>query len=1541
MHIQEIIIQGFKSYANRTVISGFDPFFNAITGLNGTGKSNILDSICFVLGITNLTQVRVNSLQELVYKQGQAGIQKATVTIVFNNKDRSASPVGYEQFDTITITRQIAIGGRNKYLLNGHVAQPNRVQNLFHSVGLNINNPHFLIMQGRITKVLNMKPLEILGLIEEAAGTRMYETKKAGALRTMEKKDKKLADIGAVLRDEIVPTLEKLRKDRTTYMRWTSMRTEVERLERYVAAYRFWQATVCPAGPWPSSLLTLPFCVPVVPVVPVGSWGRGAGGQRAASHSEDEQRECDDDLQQKKRTHAELEASLQEMGRRLQQMADQSEKTTKGQLARLEAAMSSASKEVARLQSAFENKEELLAGEREGRAAGQQQIRDLERAIEQKEAERARAQQAHELLAHQTEATQKRLHDISLTARTGGHGAEEQILRDQLKAWDPDPSIAWAGLGWAVRMCMRVGAEAQRQHDDAQAEAKRLEVVLAHRRPELEASRAKAQKGAEAHLAYIKELDTLRAQLHILDERLGAVGYDGAAHESLLQRQRALTEQGRALHERCEQLSLRMAGVRFVYRDPEPAFDRARVKGLLCNLITLRSVGPTRDRPRPSLLRSMLPSGLTMGLQMCMDLGGVGGFNRDRKYATALEVVAGGRLFQVVVDSEVTAKALLQHGSLERRVTIIPLNKIVHRVASPDVRLLALAPLAGPLPDDGRRRSMIAASTVRLAEGLAGSPEAAHVALELVGFEGELQAAMEYVFGTSFVCSTMEAAKAVAFDRRVQMRAVTIEGDIFDPQGTLTGGSRAPPGESLLARLAELAECRAELAQTEAALGACQAEVARWDEAKQRHGAAGREGQLKRRQLELVAQQVEASPHQQLLGACEKLEKAIAEDAARLAELRAAQARLREETLPELARKLEALAAGAALPQDVCLPACRPLFTPSWDGRAAAGLGAGLAAEGDDASGPTVEELLTRGRAQLTAESKRLQQAAQALQRTALELGPRAAAPPRPPRRPVVPIPSLWAASPRKAEQSRAREALEAQKETLLASSKEAAALKRELKRVQDQAGAVEVEIKRTEHRLQRLVKEHAAASAEVKTLQQRHKWLLEESENLGKAGGEFDFEAAEGGGGAAAGQLEKLRAELDETGKRVNKKVIGMYERAEQEYRDLVAKKDTVEKDKAKIESAIAELDRKKNEALAATWTKVNKSGLWVDLYDPPARSQRQAVATRRSDCPPSTGLLAAPECPPLCFTGLLPFPCPGIGGNVAGKTALEAGLEVRVAFGSVWKESLTELSGGQRSLLALSLILALLLFKPAPMYILDEIDAALDLSHTENIGKMLRTHFSRSQFLIVSLKEGMFQNANVLFQTRFMDGVSSIIRTAPSRALIRHRPSGGEGVPPSFEEAAPPPPDEGDDDPFLTRAAQSRPEQRGLPASGGRASAAPLGGAGPATAAAVVASYTAAGAVPVADQPPGEDGPEEEAPRAATTRAHRASKTVQLVGAEDAFADVGPGPTRGDSSSEEDSSDGGAWEEEDDQETPRPARRRPPPGGAKKPRRSGTTDP
>ena len=114
---------------------------------------------------------------------------------------------------------------------------------MFHSVQLNVNNPHFLIMQGRITKVLNMKPIEILSMLEEAAGTRMYESKKEAALKTLDKKQTKVDEIDKLLEEEILPTIEKLRKERGEYMKWAAGNDALERLRRFCVAYEFTRAT--------------------------------------------------------------------------------------------------------------------------------------------------------------------------------------------------------------------------------------------------------------------------------------------------------------------------------------------------------------------------------------------------------------------------------------------------------------------------------------------------------------------------------------------------------------------------------------------------------------------------------------------------------------------------------------------------------------------------------------------------------------------------------------------------------------------------------------------------------------------------------------------------------------------------------------------------------------------------------------------------------------------------------------------------------------------------------------------------------------------------------------------------------------------------------------------------------------------------------------------------------------------------------------------------------------------------------------------------
>lgn len=183
--------------------------------------------------------MRAASLQDLVYKSGQAGVTKATVTLIFDNTDPNQCPLGYEKCREISVTRQIVVGGKNKYLINGKLVQNKKVSDFFCSVQLNVNNPNFLIMQGRITKVLNMKPQEILSMIEEAAGTSMYETKREATTKLIEKKDAKVRETNTLLQEEVEPKLEKLRQERSAYLEFQKICRDIEYLTRIHISYRY------------------------------------------------------------------------------------------------------------------------------------------------------------------------------------------------------------------------------------------------------------------------------------------------------------------------------------------------------------------------------------------------------------------------------------------------------------------------------------------------------------------------------------------------------------------------------------------------------------------------------------------------------------------------------------------------------------------------------------------------------------------------------------------------------------------------------------------------------------------------------------------------------------------------------------------------------------------------------------------------------------------------------------------------------------------------------------------------------------------------------------------------------------------------------------------------------------------------------------------------------------------------------------------------------------------------------------------------------
>jgi structural maintenance of chromosome 2 len=242
----------------------------------------------------------------------------------------------------------------------------------------------------------------------------------------------------------------------------------------------------------------------------------------------------------------------------------------------------------------------------------------------------------------------------------------------------------------------------------------------------------------------------------------------------------------------------------------------------------------------------------------------------------------------------------------------------------------------------------------------------------------------------------------------------------------------------------------------------------------------------------------------------------------------------------------------------------------------------------------------------------------------------------------------------RKATYETAAAALEAARERQRASDRELGALAAARSALESALEEKGLEQKRMELRVTRLERDAREAEDRVVRLQQGHPWITAEHALFGRTGGDYDWQARSPE--AAQRELGALEADQEKLSKTVNKKVLGMFDKAESEYKELTEKRRIVLNDKSKIEAVITELDEKKKEALVATWHQVNSDFGSIFSTLLPGTSARLE--------PPDGG---------SCLDG----------------------LEVRVAFGGVWKQSLTELSGGQRSLLALSLILALLLFK------------------------------------------------------------------------------------------------------------------------------------------------------------------------------------------------------------------------------------------------------
>ena len=658
-------------------VKSFDPHFNAITGLNGSGKSNILDSICFVLGITNLSQVRAGNLSELVYKQGQAGVNKASVTIVFNNDDASSGPVGYEQCSEVTVTRQVLLGGRSKYLINGRVSPAGQVQNLFHSVQLNVNNPHFLIMQGRITKVLNMKPHEILGMIEEAAGTRMYENKRVSALKTIEKKQLKVDEINSVLAEEITPTLEKLRGEKQNYLKWSKNNADIERNERFVVASEYSNAA------------------------------------KILSKSTEGVAEMEEKVKDHEQTVVSCREEVSAKEEQIEELSSKVSTVLEGKNKKAKEREEKGSKDLVKATSSWNNLKNNVASAADDLAAARGLVLETKNSISAKEKEIENDSAKIEEASVSSNEAQQELERLTKEYQnmcagiSSDEGEDGGTLPDQI-------------------------SKAHSDANNADAKAKQAKMKSTHLTKTMKSVEKDMKKEEKSADQLAKKKAKMTEKVETIRSKKSQINFSESEFSALETEKTELEHSVSNLEETVEMLNARLQGkLAFNFSDPVKGFDRSKVKGMVAKLVQVK----------------------------------------DPRYSTALEVVAGGKLYQIIVDDAITGKALLNRGKLQRRATIIPLDKITSR------------PISGATAEH--------AASMGRKLGASAIP-----AIELVGFDEEIRNAMEYVFGSALVVDTPDAASKIC--DATKTRTITLDGDVYDPSGTISGGSNQNLGTALV-----------------------------------------------------------------------------------------------------------------------------------------------------------------------------------------------------------------------------------------------------------------------------------------------------------------------------------------------------------------------------------------------------------------------------------------------------------------------------------------------------------------------------------------------------------------------------------------------------------------------------------------------------------------------------------------------------------------------------------------------------------------------
>lgn len=701
----------------------------------------------------------------------------------------------------------------------------------------------------------------------------------------------------------------------------------------------------------------------------------------------------------------------------------------------------------------------------------------------------------------------------------------------------------------------------------------------------------------EAYDKSQREIELHTREADALQRNLEQINFDEEHFEELKARINNMKKEVQKEKEHLEQLYGADPRLRFNYTKPFPSFNSADVNGLVCELFSPKNL---------------------------------------EEHSLAIEKACSGKLYNVVVSNDGTAKALLSHGRIRERRTFLPVNKIRGK--------------------DTDRHAL------RVAERLVGKGNV-YNAINLVNYDQQFDVVMKNVFRDTLVCPNIDMADKVAFHAEVRKKTVTYDGEIVDPSGTMTtgGSSRQQTTLNIVRQMTMVKEV---IERLKIKIQQDDEEFNQLNGLYAEYSAAKKKFELKQRQIESLKTTLCESNHHMILQEIENMEKEIQEAKENMAQCAAKRVEL-ENQVQQLKNTIE----NAGSNRDKAKKDAEKAIQTARKARDASKIQLekdeknfevlSQEIKHNEESCASFQEKLAKIQSNIAAINERIEQYDVQINEAQKEID-------------VVEV-----------QFKACQERLSAQSMEVKKRQKKVDSLK---KTIEDN----ETKVKSLKHEIEKINIDIKTAANNLKNYEKNNSWLAEEKESFTSLESEYhvlhnNFDA--NGFHAKMLQLEK---EIKQMSKKVNLKATGMFRDIYTECEELEKRQEIITSDRQKLYKYIEKVEKEKDSELRKAYEKINETfGAIFHTFLNYANCKLAPV----------------------------------------NRNNIKEGLEIKVCFGNVWKDSLSELSGGQRSLVALSLVLSLLRYNPAPLYILDEVDAALDQSHTQNIGIMIRKHFSASQ--------------------------------------------------------------------------------------------------------------------------------------------------------------------------------------------------------------------